>query len=330
MKNRTIGIALVICLTAAAICVFVWQQKSKRRADEERRVRTRIPSTAPQEPTAEELRARDRLASEIEGAVIYTRRGRIKKVTIGEWVEVDLGLGDYVRWGPLGKQIAVIEDGAVFVMNADGTDRKLLVEGGVKGGDGCMMEFHTNGREIFYGTKREGLWLVDIATAKTRNLGIPMNTEFNISADGRRLVGRKGACFLLELPGTEIRKFAGGCSPCVSPDGTRMTSNQELHRTMDIHEWDGERLFGINSKTIVPDGRWDNMHWSNHNDFITMQGDGRRHEAYAFRPSTNQGTRLTWTGRTRYPDLFVSKDLKTGEVPAELTLAWSEAKAGGG
>ena len=40
--------------------------------------------------------------------------------TASAWVEVDLGLGDYVRWGPLGERIAVIEDGAVFVMNADG------------------------------------------------------------------------------------------------------------------------------------------------------------------------------------------------------------------
>jgi hypothetical protein len=99
---------------------------------------------------------------------------------------------------------------------------------------------------------------------------------------------------------------------------------------MDIQEWNGERLFEINASQMKPDARWDNMHWSNHNDFIAMQGDGERHEAYAFQPSTNQGTRLSWTGRTKYPDLFVTKDLKTGESPKELTLAWAEGNAGAG
>jgi hypothetical protein len=84
----------------------------------------------------------------------------------------------------------------------------------------------------------------------------------------------------------------------------------------------------INAEQMKPDRRWDNMHWSNHNDFIAMQGDGKRHEAYAFNPSTNQGTRLSWKGRIRYPDLFVTKDLKTGHSPMELTLAWFEANAG--
>jgi hypothetical protein len=79
-----------------------------------------------------------------------------------------------------------------------------------------------------------------------------------------------------------------------------------------------------------PDSRWDNMHWSNHNDFIAIQGDGERHEVYAFRPSTNQGTRLTWMGSTKYPDLFVSRDLETGESPMEFTLAWAEANAEAG
>ena len=97
---------------------------------------------------------------------------------------------------------------------------------------------------------------------------------------------------------------------------------------MDIHAWNGERLFQINTTQMSPDFRWDNMHWSNHNDWIAMQGDGKRRETYAFNPSTNRGTRLTWTGRTRYPDLFVRKDLKTGHSPMELTLAWLEANAG--
>ncbi|MGI9244789.1 MAG: hypothetical protein ACR2RV_28560 [Verrucomicrobiales bacterium] len=332
MRTKTTGVALLVCLSIAAIGALVWQQRAKRLAEDKKRAVSRRSAAAREDrapaPTDEELQARDRLASEIEGAIIYTRRGRVKKVTIGEWSEVDLGEGYYVRWGPLGERIAVLDDGVVSVMDADGSNRKVLVDGGVKGGDGCMIEFHTNGREILYGTRRDGLWAVDIASKRTRNMNIPLNTEFNISADGRHLVGRLGACFLVELPGTEIRPFADGCSPCVSPDGNLMTSNKPLHRTMDIQEWDGDRLFEINAMQLLPDARWDNMHWSNHNDFIAMQGDGSRKEAYAFHPRTNQGTRLTWNGRTKYPDLFVTRDLKTGQSPMQLTLAWIEANAG--
>jgi len=288
----------------------------------------KITASYPSDASDKERQALDRLATEIEGTVIYTRRGRVKKVTIGDWRVVDLGKGDFVRWGPLGKRIAVLNDEAIYVMNADGSDRKKLVDGDVNGGDGCQIEFHTNGREILYGTWRKGVWAVDIHNGKKRELKLPFNTELNISADARRLVGRRGDCFLVELPGTRIREYAGGCSPCVSPDGKRMTSNKGGHRTMDIREWNGKRLFEINARNMQPDRRWDNMHWSNHNDFITMQGDGKNDEAYAFRISENQGTRLTWEGRTVYPDLFVSKDLKTGKSPMQMTLAWAESKDG--
>ena len=280
--------------------------------------------TYPSKASSEERKALDLLAGEIEGAMIYTRSGRIKKVTIGDWREADLGEGAIVRWGPLGQRIAVLHDRALYVMNADGSERRRVIDNGLNGG--CSIEFHTNGREILYITRDDEVWAVDIASGKQRNLKLPFDTELNISADGRHLVGRRRDNYCVELPDTQMRKFANGCSPCVSPDGRRITGNKGGHRTMDIRQWNGERLFEINARQMGPDHRWDNMHWSNHNDFIAMQGDGKQDEAYAFRISENQGTRLTWEGRTHYCDLFVSKDLKTGEDPREMTVAWAELK----
>ena len=227
----------------------------------------------PSDASDNERQALDKLASEIEGAVIYTRRGRVKKVTIGDWRVVDLGEGDFVRWGPLGQRIAASHNRALYVMNADGSERRRVMDSGLNGG--CSIEFHTNGREILYITRDDEVWAVDIASGKQRNLKLPFDTELNISADGRHLVGRRGDNYLVELPGTKTRKYSGGCSPCLSPDGQLITGNEGGHRTMNIREWNGKRLFEINARNMQPDRRWDNMHWSNHNDFITMQGDGK-------------------------------------------------------
>ena len=289
---------------------------------------SRIATAYPDDASSDERKALDELASEVEGAMIYTRRGRIKKITIGQWETEDLGEGDFVRWGPLGERIAVLHDSNVYVMNADGSDRKRLVNGGVNGGDGCQIEFHTNGHEILYGTRDDQVWAVDIHSGDKRNLDLPWDTEFNISGDGKHLVGRRGDCFLVELPGNRVRKYAGGCSPCVSPDGTLMSSNNGGHRDMDIRKWNGDKLFEIQARNMSPDRRWDNMHWSNHNDFIAMEGDEKVGESYAFDIRKNKGVRLSWDGRTAYPDLFISKDLRTGENPRVMTLAWAAANGG--
>jgi hypothetical protein len=283
------------------------------------------PRTAAKYPSGAsdaERRTLDRLASEIQGAVVYTKSGRVKKVVLGDWRSVDLGAGDYVRWGPLGRRIAVLHRGTVYVMNADGSVRRKLVGDVERGG----IEFHTNGREILYCRRRKGVWAVDIASGKRRNLNLPFETELGISADGRHLVGRRNDCYTVELPGTKCRKYSGGCAPCVSPDGQRVTSNNGDHKTMNIQDWNGKRLFKISAGSIRPDREWDNQHWSNHNDFITVEGDGKRREAYVFRVSKNEGTRVSWEGRVSYPDLFVAKDLETGRSPMELTVAWAGRK----
>ena len=101
------AIALLVCLIAAALGLFVWQQRAKRFAHEAKLAESRRSSAAQADyvptPSKEECLALARLASEIEGEMIYTSRGRVKKVTIGDWTEVDLGKGNYVRWGTTGR-----------------------------------------------------------------------------------------------------------------------------------------------------------------------------------------------------------------------------------
>lgn len=278
--------------------------------------------TYPAEASPAERQALDNLVREIRGAVVYTRKGRVRKVVVGEWRPIDLGEGNYARWGPDGKRIAVLHKGAIYVMNADGTDRKKLVPGGVSGGDGCQMEFHTNGREILYSPHGKSTWSVNIADGKTRSLGLPFTTEFCISADGKRLVGRNHGCCAVELPGKKHRKYAGGCAPGISPDGQWLMNNTGSHKTMDIRRWDGSGKFSITAETCRPDQKWDNQHWSNHNDYIGIQSEGR-YEAYVFRVSKNLGTRVSWEGSVRYTDLFVAGEetAKPARKPKDKQVA---------
>ena len=63
---------------------------------------------------------------------------------------------------------------------------------------------------------------------------------------------------------------------------------------MDIQQWNGKKQFEIDAGNMRPDRKWDNMHWSNHNDLLVMQGDGRNRESYVFSIAMNKGWRMSW------------------------------------
>jgi len=54
-----------------------------------------------------------------------------------------------------------------------------------------------------------------------------------------------------------------------------------------------------------PDSKWDNHHWSNHEDWIAAQGDGGRKEAYVFHLPSNTGYRVTFEGKVGCPDVWI-------------------------
>ena len=269
--------------------------------------KTREKSTCLAGATEAERYALDNLAAEIKGAVVYTRGGRVRKVVIGSWETMDLGEGEFVRWGPKGMKIAVYHKGVISVMNADGTNRKKLISVGGEARH-CPIEFHTNGKEIIYVNPGEGLWTVRLTDGVKKNLGLSGNYdgEPGISADGKRLAARQGHnMYAIDLHTGQIRKYGRGCSSGVSPDGNWLMHNLNGHGEMIISSWNGEKQIKINSKTCLPDQKWDNHHWSNNNGYIAVQGSGKLREVYVFSISKNHGTRLTWEGSAVYPDLFV-------------------------
>ncbi len=268
-------------------------------------------SIHPANATEAERQALDNLAAQIKGALVYTRGSRVRKVVIGSWKPADLGEGEFARWGPEGMKIAVYHKGVIYVMNADGTNRKKVI---TVGGEAkhCPIEFHTNSKEIIYVNPSNELWTVRITDGMTTNLGLSgkYNGEPGVSADGKRLVARWGHdLYAIDLPTRQIRKYDRGCSSGISPDGNWMMNNTGNHREMVISSWDGKEQIRINSKTCQPDLSWDNHHWSNNNNYIAAQGSGKPREAYVFCVSKDHGTRLTWEGGVWYPDLFVAKEL---------------------
>ena len=262
----------------------------------------------PHEASDAERKALDDLAAEINGAVVYSRGGHVKKVVIGDWRVVDLGEGDFARWSADGKRLAVYDGGKVYVIDADGSNRKLLIEKADKR-DGCPVEFHPNNREAVFWKKNGGLHAVDIETKKVRRLNAPGTYTGSacLSADGERMAVRWGHnLYAVDLKAKKHHKYASGCSPGVSPDGRRVMNNDGGHRTVTIRGWDGNGRAKISAGTCRPDGRWDNHHWSNHNDYISAQGERGGGYAYVVNVVKNRGTRVTWEKRVGYPDVWVA------------------------
>ncbi|MCC5828280.1 MAG: PD40 domain-containing protein [Phycisphaeraceae bacterium] len=259
------------------------------------------------EPSREEQRNLDRLAGRIDGSIVFTHRNRIHRVDIGDWKPVELGPGGFARWSPDGKRLAVWHDRRVYVMDADGGNRRELLRGADQMHD-SPIAFHPDNEHIVYLIRNRGLHLVNIETGSTRSMDLPgqYTGEVGISADGKRLAARwRNDLYAVDLTNNTHRRYARGCSPGVSPDGTMIMNNVGGHRALEIRRWNGNRIKQLSADDARPDQRWDNHHWSNHADFIAAEGDGRQGEIYLVQVSNNDVFRVTWLGKCAHPSLFV-------------------------
>lgn len=140
--------------------------------------------------------------------------------------------------------------------------------------------------------------------------------EPGISADGKRIACRSNErLYAIELDKKkDFVYLKEGCSAGISPDGEWLMNNgnngNQSHSVMNIRSWDGKTVKVLRASICQPDGEWDNHHWSNHNDYICAQG-GEEGESYVIKLSAKRGTRVTWVGRTDYPDLYVAKSQKS-------------------
>ena len=280
----------------------------------------------PEDADETEREALDRLAAELRGAAYYTRKGHIRRVVIGDWREFDLGEGEHVRCGPEGRHLAVFHKRKVYLADAvTGERKKVVAEKADKARNGCPIEFHPNGREIVY-LDGGRFHAVDIETGEVRKLNAPGKYRGApcVSADGTRMAARSGHnLYAIDLESGRHIKYARGCSPGISPNGKALMNNVGGHNKLIIRPWDGSDKKTLDADTCKPDRKWDNHHWSNHDDYVTAQGEDRGGYSYVVRVSTGRGTRITWEGDTHYPDLWVAP-----ERPAEDDAPQVEDEAG--
>ncbi len=262
------------------------------------------------QPSEKEIAAAKALGEEASGAVVYSAGGKIWKVRLGQTEPKDLGRGRFARFSPDGKRIVVQDKRKVYVMDADGGTRRLVVEDAdVK--HGCPIEFHPGGKRILYLRRGKGFHLVGLDGKDPRpmELGMRETGEPCLSADGKRLALRAGhSLYAVDLASGKHRKFARGCSPGVSPDGEWLMHNVGGHKAVAIESWDGKRKRKVDARHCRPDRSWDNHHWSNHRDYVAAQGDGKTHASYVLHLPSGRCTRVSWNGRTQYPDVWIAPD----------------------
>jgi len=291
-------------------------------------------------PSSGEQAALADLDAAIDGMIFFTKGRTVYRVTIGVdtnldgiWDAVAMGSGDYVRVSPDGTKLAVYygTGGNIYVMSAtgDGTDRQLVLSGiGAASGEIPNIEFHPNGHEIVF--SQGGLKAVDVTSPNPSNPVLRLlagyhryDGEPGMAISGKRAAARDGHdlyAIVIEAAETTWRRdrlYMTGCSAGVSPDGSRLMNNNDAHDTLTLRDWDGSFPLTLSAATCQPEEKWDNHHWSNHPNYIAIQGDGIR-ECYVLDIAQNKGVRITWTGGVLCPDLWVAGVVR---IAGSLSLA---------
>lgn len=257
--------------------------------------------------------------------MLYTRGGKVWVHALGEDRAVSLGPGDFARWSPDGTKIAVSRGTQILVMNADGSERRILADNALRK-DGSNLDFMGNGKEILYLGPGRRFHIVHLESKEIRTLDLPgtFTGEPVLSADGRWLAARdKHDLYLYDLHKGTRSKYAEGCSPGVSPDGSRMMNNMGDHQRLAIHSRSPKSTQQLRMPSGQDDSHWDNHHWSNHPDYLAAQGEKGPVGAYLVRISDNYVLRMDRSQRIQYPDLYIDQvpsgsKTEINEVPKSL------------
>jgi Tol biopolymer transport system component len=291
---------------------------------------------------------RDDLAAEIPGSkLLYARGSSVYKVVFDDgWAEQYVGTGQAARWSPDGTKIAVIYFAMISVMDEDGSNRENFTTA-VSRGNGISIDWHPDGTKIIF--TNNGLFYLDLTDGSVHLIandqvadGLSYDGEPSaasiLGADGhpKRYVARIGHHLYAIDPGLPARipGFTMGrlfdtyhvCSPCISPCGAYLVNNMVSHEELALRDWDGSNLeVRTADPAVLLGGEWDNFHWSNHPDYIAIQGDKAMSsvEAYVYKFSTAEVAKITSVGDTTMynPDLWVKNVSRvSGVVMSDDTI----------
>ena len=167
---------------------------------------------------------------------LVTRRGAIVSISSGGEEVVAMEAGDDYTWSPDGKRIAFQRGGNLFMVNRDGTEERLLVEGG-EGGGWRPLWSPVDPMVVYYNRTRPtsmdatDLFMVNIATGKSKLVleytFIPQ-VPYPVSPDGTSLFIARSGSEAVEVMNLKTGEFmsvgqSGGAQrPAWSPDGNRI------------------------------------------------------------------------------------------------------------
>ncbi|MCB0285397.1 MAG: hypothetical protein KDE57_01990 [Calditrichaeota bacterium] len=252
----------------------------------------------------------------ITGKVVYTVDKKVRVHELGNPEFTELGRGKFARWSPDGQKVAVKDGETIYVINADGTNRIDLVTD-AEGDNNCPIEFHTNGKEVLY-IYDDQIMAVDIHSKAKRVLVdfVDCTGEIGMAADKNRVVCRDGHTLrAIDLDTNKHTVYHNdNCSAGISPDGNHITYNDNgkpHHLYVYIDQLNATTTKSQNflkiSHSVMPgEIMGDNHHWSNHNDWITCEGDEKRNGVpYMINVVTQKGYVMVDVSGTKYPDLWV-------------------------
>jgi len=251
----------------------------------------------------------------ITGKVVYVKNNTVRVHQLGNENYTELGRGDFARWSPDGKRVAVKDGSTIYVVNTDGSNRVDLLKH-AEGDKNCPLEFHPTGKEVLF-ILDDHVMAVDIHSGEQRVLAdfVDCTGEIGMASEKNRMVCRDG--HILRAIDLDTQKHTeyhdDNCSAGISPNGHYITYNDNgkpHHLNVYIDQLNdsttGSSLYRRISHSVMPGEKMgDNHHWSNHRDWITCEGDKKRKGVpFMINIVTLKGYVMVDVAVTKYQDLW--------------------------
>ena len=189
-------------------------------------------------------------------------------------------------------------DGVIYIMDADGQNRKQLTSQGRENGLDNYVSLSPDGKQIVFARNFAGIYIMNVDGSNMRQLTEnPLHRRSTWSPDGKQIAfevsieEEKGGLSAINADGSNLRKLVEGpweaFYPAFSPDGSRIAFSCAFANSADIYVIDAnganmEKLTFNNSfiagVSWSPDGTkiaFGRMHTVTNTDVYVMDADGK-------------------------------------------------------
>lgn len=242
------------------------------------------------------------------GQVVFQRADGIFVFDTATGVEKKMtASGRYPRWSPDGRHIAFRDGDGLWLMDADGANRKMLAQDqGLRAL--CFAGDFSNGGAILF-SDGQGIKKLDPASGTVTVL-YPEGKflELDSSSDGawlavtERILGGYRVA-VIDIKTASLRAVAGGCSASISADDRLISVNAGNHRRMYLY--DRESLLPVETLSMVDGKKFDNQFFANQPDWLASRSENDEESVYLHHLPSGMGFRLPIPGGCDRPDFFI-------------------------